>query len=78
MPWYPFFQKIQASDMFIILQNCQWEKNNFQNRFNNEYGWNTMPTSKGLDPIVEKKYIDPKKSWEKIKDKNKKYRSILS
>jgi len=78
MPWYPFFQKIQASDVFIILQNCQWEKNNFQNRFNNEYGWNTMPVNKGLDPIVEKRYIDPHKNWQKIKDKNKKYRPLLN
>jgi HSP90 family molecular chaperone len=37
-----------------------------------------MPTSKGLDPIIEKSYIDPVKNWRKIKDKNKKYKSILS
>ena len=78
MPWYPFFQKIEASDIFIVLQNCQWEKNNFQNRFNNEYGWNTMPVNKGLDPIIEKRYIDPHKSWDRIKDINKKYRTLLN
>ena len=77
MPWYPFFQKIQDSDVFVILQNCQWEKNNFQNRFNNEEGWNTLPVKKGLEPIVNKRYIAPQKNWQKIKEANPKYRSIL-
>jgi hypothetical protein len=78
MPWYPFFQKVMESDVFIILQNCQWEKNGFQNRFKNENGWNTMPVLKGLQPIVDKKYLNPYESWEAIKTKNKKYKSILS
>ena len=29
-PWYPYFEKILRADIFVILQNCQFEKNNFQ------------------------------------------------
>ena len=34
VPWYPFFQKIKEVDKFIILKECQFEKNGYQNRFN--------------------------------------------
>ena len=47
-PWYPFFQKMEMSDKFIILSNCQFEKNGFQNRFNLDSNWHTMSTFKGL------------------------------
>jgi hypothetical protein len=33
MPWYPFFEKMQQADVFILLGHCQFEKNGFQNRF---------------------------------------------
>ena len=33
LPWYPFFQKIKEVDKFIILGNCQFEKNGFQNPY---------------------------------------------
>ena len=33
MPWYPFFEKIQQADIFVLLGHCQFEKNGFQNRF---------------------------------------------
>ena len=43
VPWYPFFQKIQQCDKFIILTHCQFEKNGYQNRFNfNDKGWVTL------------------------------------
>ena len=49
MPWYPFFQKVESADIFVILSNCQFEKNNFQNRFNIDDRWYTMSTNKGLE-----------------------------
>ena len=67
IPWYPFFQKIEQADVFIILSRCQFEKNNFQNRFNMNNNWYTMSTNKGLDPIKTKTYLDYKKDWNKIK-----------
>ena len=67
LPWYPFFQKIKEVDKFIILGNCQFEKNGFQNRFNLNDKWHTMSIKKGLDPINTKTYLNPLKDWNKIK-----------
>jgi hypothetical protein len=77
-PYYPFFQKMEQSDIFVILQNCQFEKNNFQNRFNKDGNWYTMSVNKGLEDIVLKKYINPEKDWLKIKKMLPNYHSILS
>lgn len=78
VPWFPFFQKIENSDCFIILENCQFEKNNFQNRFNVGAEWYTMSVKKGLEPIVNKIYVNPKNDWDKIKTKLKNYNTILN
>jgi len=67
MPWYPFFQKIQQSDIFVILQNCQFEKNNFQNRFNIDNQWYTMRVPKTMENIIDKTYINSVYDWNKIK-----------
>ena len=77
MPWYPFFQKVEEADVFCILTKCQFEKNNFQNRFNLEGVWYTMSTNKGLTPIETKEYLNPQKDWAKIREKLKEYSSIL-
>lgn len=77
MPWYPFFQKIADSDVFCILTKCQFEKNNFQNRFNIDGRWHTMSVNKGLDPIDTKNYLNERKDWNKIKENLKEYRSAL-
>jgi hypothetical protein len=78
MPWYPFFQKIQQADIFVLLGHCQFEKNGFQNRFNMDGKWNTMSVKKGLEFINTKQYIDAKKDWERIKNSIPKYKHILS
>ena len=67
IPWYPFFQKIEEADIFVILRNCQFEKNNYQNRFNANNQWYTMRVKKGLEDIKDKKYINPLYDWNKIK-----------
>lgn len=77
-PWYPFFAKMESADVFVILRHCQFEKNNFQNRFQYNDAWMTMSTNKGLDPIVEKRYVNPKADWEKIKAKIPSKKNILS
>lgn len=77
MPWYPFFQKMEEADIFVILKNCQFEKNGFQNRFNINKNWYTMSTKKGLDPICTKSYLNPQKDWQKIKNKLPEYHDTL-
>ena len=50
-PYLGFFQKMKESDLFIILDNVKFKKNNFQNRnrFLNKSGseeWFTIPVEK--------------------------------
>ena len=66
MPWYPFFEKIEQADRFIILSHCQFEKNNFQNRFFFEDFWQTLSVKKGMDDIVYKQYNNVQYDWQKI------------
>ena len=77
MPWYPFFEKIRSADVFVILTHCQFEKNNFQNRFNMLDRWNTMSVNKGLEPIQNKKYLEPQRDWNKIKENLKEFKQTL-
>ena len=77
MPWLPFFKKIEMVDKFVILQNCQFEKNNFQNRFNIGDKWHTLSTNRGLEPIINKKYVNYVKDWLKIKNNLKEYKEVL-
>ena len=39
-PWFGYFDKIQQSDCFVILDTVQFKKNEFQNR-------NKVKTSQG-------------------------------
>lgn len=67
MPWYPFFQKMKQADIFVVLTHCQFEKNGFQNRFNIDGTWKTMSVYKGLRAIREKRYVNARRDWDKIK-----------
>jgi hypothetical protein len=77
-PYYPFFQKMDDADIFVILTHCQFEKNNFQNRFNKDSKWYTMCVNKGLDPIYTKIYLSPEKDWKRIKDMLPEYKDVLN
>ena len=77
LPWWPFFQKIKEVDRFVILKECQFEKNNYQNRFNLNDKWHTMSVNKGLEPIKNKFYLNPEKDWNKIKVNLEEYTGIL-
>lgn len=68
-PWYPFFQKMEEADIFVILTQCQFEKNGYQNRFQADGRWHTMKINRGMEPIAVKKYIDPVGDWLRIKEK---------
>lgn len=67
LPWAPFFKKISESDIFVLMGHCQFEKNNFQNRFHYRNKWRTIAVNRGMDLIVNKQYVDPKGDWESIK-----------
>jgi len=67
-PWFPYFEKIMASDKFVFLLNCQFEKNNYQNRFFMDGKWFTMSVSRHSGLILDKEYLNPEKDWKKIKN----------
>ena len=69
MPWLPYYSKIARSDIFVFLDNVQYQKNGLQNRneFKNSNGrfWLTVPVSAHLgDKLNEVKIVNngwPKK-----------------
>lgn len=78
LPWYQYFKKIQSCDVFVILKHCQFEKNNYQNRFSFNNEWQTMSVNKGNDLLCEKLYTQPDYDWIKIKKRLFKYQKQLS
>jgi len=80
-PWYPFFQKMQECDIFVILGFCQFEKNNYQNRFKMKgkfREWNTLSVNNKLQNIKEKTYLDPVNDYKKIVNNLPEYTDILN
>ena len=76
-PYLGFFEKMAQSDIFVLMGQCQYEKNGYQNRFNIGNKWFTMSTNRGMTPIIGKKYLSPEKDWIKIKSGLPEYRKIL-
>lgn len=74
--YYPFFEKIKQADKFVILTNCQFEKNNYQNRFNIGEEWFTLSVKSGNCKIHEKEYANPYYDWGKIKKRLFKYKFL--
>jgi len=71
LPWLGFFHKVHQSDIFVLLDNVQYEKNYFQNRnkIRTQSGrtWLTVPVltkGKSNQQINEVK-IDNKSNWSK-------------
>jgi hypothetical protein len=78
-PWFPFFQKIMEADIFVILGYCQFEKNNYQNRFYFDNKWYTIPVKHGksTNQILDKKYIEPVVNIGKIISKLPEYSDFI-
>ncbi len=68
---WDFFHKVLLSDVFVLLDNVQFEKNSFNNRNKvktaNELTWLTVPVqTKGKFGInLNEIKIDPKQLWQK-------------
>lgn len=58
LPWLPFFYKMEKCDTFILMINCQFEKNGYQNRANVFEKWWTFPVLNGTCEIKDKKYAN--------------------
>lgn len=68
-PYMGFFQKMQACDLFIILDDVKYKKNNFQNRnkFLNLSGddeWFTVPVEKkATSKLIKDVSVSSDPSW---------------
>lgn len=71
LPWLGYFDKIDRSDIFVILDNCQYKKQEYQNRnrikTSNGPTWLTVPvlikgnSEKNINEIM----IDNSSNWRK-------------
>lgn len=68
-PWKPFFEKIEQADVFIILSHCQYEKGGYQSRFKVGDKWHGLSVNRGLEPIVDKQYVNLKADWKSLTNK---------
>ncbi|MDE1819161.1 MAG: WbqC family protein, partial [Thaumarchaeota archaeon] len=73
IPWLGYFEKILRSDIFVFLDDVQYEKNYLINRnkirTNDGSMWMTIPVNAKHDSIVNNVRIDNSQSWA---DKHKK------
>ena len=65
LPWPPYFKKIAKADLFVLMDDVQYQKNGLQNRnrVRNRHDafWLTIPVSGRLqDTIADKRIADPR------------------
>lgn len=79
IPWFPFFQKMAAADLFVVMRHCQFEKNNYQNRFCFRGQWFTLSVNgdKHLQSIDEKSYTNPHEDWARILQRLREFNHVL-
>ena len=73
IPWLPFFEKIKKSDVFVFLDDVQYQKNGWQNRnkirTNDGSIWLTIPVNAHFKSKSNEIKIDYTQNWV---DKHKK------
>ncbi len=74
LPWLGYLDKIARADLFVLMDDLQYESQNFQNRnrvkVNNETAWITIPLVHGsrADRICDKQISNassPKEHWQR-------------
>jgi hypothetical protein len=69
LPWLGFFHKILAVDLFVLLDNVQFEKNYFQNRnkirTTDGWSWLTIPASYTMETKIHEVKISYSPRWKK-------------
>ncbi len=67
IPWLGYFEKILSSDVFVFLDDVQYEKNYLINRnkirTNDGSMWMTIPVNAKHDSLVNNVRIDNSKGW---------------
>jgi hypothetical protein len=74
LPWLGYLDKLARADLFVVMDDLQYEAQNFQNRnrakLNNGPGWLTVPLERGAqsDRICDKRIHNggsPKEHWQR-------------
>jgi hypothetical protein len=69
MPWLPYFIKIDRSDLFIFLDNVDFQKNGLQNRnkIKTDKGdiWLTVPVKQKLGQKIKDTQIANQTNWQR-------------
>jgi len=80
LPYLGFFDKMAKSDIFVIYDDAQFNKSDFQhrNRIRIYHGWKwlTVPVDKKRIPINEVKIRNEVKTWKGVKWANAHFRDI--
>ena len=67
MPWLGYFDKMKQADLFVLLDNVQFKKNEFQNRNKiktpNKWQWLTVPVSFNFGDKINEVKINNKTNW---------------
>ena len=67
LPWLPYFEKVVCSDIFVILDNVQFQKNGVQNRNQIKTAagktWLTVPVTYSFGQLINEVRIDNHLNW---------------
>jgi len=74
-PWLGYIDKMAQSDLFIVMDDLQYEKDNFQNRnrikLNNQSSWITVPLERGsqadriCDKLIQNGGTSAREHWQR-------------
>jgi hypothetical protein len=69
LPWHGYFDKIDQSDIFVILDDVQFKKNEWQNRnrikTSQAWQWITVPILHSFPEDIKNIRIDNKSDWKR-------------
>jgi hypothetical protein len=67
MPWLGYFDKIDKADVFVLLDDVQFKKNDWQNRNKirtaQEWQWLTVPVLHDFGQKIKDVHINNRESW---------------
>lgn len=67
LPYEGILSRIRSCDRFVLLDQVQFTRGNYHNRFQLDGRWFTMAVNQKLEPLYRKRYTNPHKDWAKIK-----------
>jgi WbqC-like protein family len=67
LPWLGYLDKIDRSDLFVVLDNVQFKKSDWQNRnrirTSDGWQWLTIPVRHRFGQLITEVHINPEVDW---------------